>query len=205
MKKVLLLWALTGNTLFTSAQCECYTVHGIEIPQDTTGIMRVTFVNTCGNQAYMHGWVITDANDTVARFENCFCGVVLPLGQVVPWDFHTELTALPSLNTLHVSIGYGIGNDVCADVQFADGLGIQQSFVALANVYPNPSRSFVHLDATIGSIVAVSVHTVTGQEVLRINNPAISDINVSRLSIGTYTVRMEMRSGVLIDRQLVIE
>jgi hypothetical protein len=61
------------------------------------------------------------------------------------------------------------------------------------------------LDATIGSIVAVSVHTVTGQEVLRINNPAISDINISRLSIGTYTVRMEMRSGVMIDRKLVIE
>jgi hypothetical protein len=126
---------------------------------------------------------------------------VLPFGQFVSWDFFTDLTVLPPLNTLNVAISNGTLD--CPSVQFAPDVSIEQNSAAQVNVYPNPVNTSLHVDAPSGTIANAVLMDLTGKPVLRVNGPVISTIDVSPLTAGSYI--LELNNGPVRYRKLVIE
>ncbi|MCR6637824.1 MAG: T9SS type A sorting domain-containing protein [Sporocytophaga sp.] len=137
MKKLLLFICTFLSYQLIQAQCNCYDVENIALSNDRNGIMEVTFINTCDNNVYHHGWVISKtSNDTIARFDECLCGAVLPLNTPVSWDFKTKLTSIPPLQELRVSIQNA--NIHCEEVTINQTTAISKSKNKSFKIYPIP-------------------------------------------------------------------
>ncbi|MGV9011112.1 MAG: hypothetical protein ACOH13_00820 [Flavobacteriales bacterium] len=177
----------SGLATTSIAQCECYTVENIEIPLDTTGIMKVTFSNTCDFNVYLSGWVINNVNDTIAAFDECICGSVLPFNTDVSWDFNTSLTALPDINTLHVAITNGTLD--CPAVAFDIENAVAEVKAPGITVTLNSGilQATGHAGSTIRSLEVFDIagHTIRSTS----GNGSDMSLDVSDLSLGLLLVR----------------
>jgi hypothetical protein len=137
MKKLFLFIFTFLSYHLTQAQCNCYLVEDISMSTEQNGIMKITFTNTCDNNVYHQGWVVSKtSNDTIARFDECLCGAVLPLNTPVSWDFKTNLSAIPPLEDLRVSIQNA--NIHCEQVTINQTTTISTSKNKSFKIYPIP-------------------------------------------------------------------
>lgn len=145
MKKLLLFICTFVSYQFSQAQCNCYAVENIAMSTEQEGVMKVTFTNACDNNVYLHGWVINKtSNDTIARFDECWCGLVLPLNTAVSWDFKTALSEVPPLENIRVSISNGTLR--CGDVPINQLTGISKAINKSLRIYPIPFEDKIKVE-----------------------------------------------------------
>lgn len=128
------------------AQCECYTVKKIWIPDDVKNKIYVSFTNKCDNNVYLRFWLIQD-KDTVARYDECLCGVIPIKEPNTVYEFETKLTKLPPLNNLRVAMSNGTLN--CPSIKFSPELFVlstEPQNNSEATIYPNPTDDSVNLE-----------------------------------------------------------
>lgn len=126
------------------AQCECYTVKKIWIPDDVKNKIYADFTNRCDDNVYLNFWIIQD-KDTIARFDWCKCGYIRNNNTII--DFETKLTKLPPLNSLRIALSNGTLN--CPSVKFSPELFVlstEPQKLNEATIYPNPTDDSINLE-----------------------------------------------------------
>ncbi len=72
------------------------------------------------------------------------------------------------------------------------------------NLFPNPTKDKVKIDSPLAN-AQISITNILGIEVKRINHTGISEINVSDLPTGIYTVALISNSKTVQTQKLVID
>jgi len=80
-------------------------------------------------------------------------------------------------------------------------VGIQELDETLFSVYPNPTVSSINVTSAY-KIQSISVHSVVGQEVLKVNGNKGTEmsVNVSNLTNGVYLVKVVTEKGQVVKR-----
>jgi hypothetical protein len=71
-------------------------------------------------------------------------------------------------------------------------------------LFPNPAKDKIKIDSQIAN-AQISITNILGMEVKRVNHNGISEINVSDLPTGVYTIALVANSKVLQTQKLVID
>ncbi|MCX7986793.1 MAG: T9SS type A sorting domain-containing protein [Bacteroidales bacterium] len=100
--------------------------------------------------------------------------------------FYSNTNNLPDDNLI------AFGDDVF-NLSQATGNGVGNAVITKATIYPNPAGRFVHVKAA-RPISSISIYTITGQLVNRIQNPS-STIEIGYLNSGSYLIVIEDSNG----------
>jgi hypothetical protein len=68
------------------------------------------------------------------------------------------------------------------------------------SIYPNPAKESINIISG-QSINSITVYSLTGQEMIKLNNT--KTVDVSGLAAGSYTLRIVSESGVAVERVVV--
>lgn len=84
------------------------------------------------------------------------------------------------------------------------GVGIDNVEAAQINLYPNPTVKKLNIEAA-ENIETVVIYNMIGQQVMKLHNlGAQNSIDMTALSNGTYTMRIDLQNGQCINRKFVI-
>ncbi len=155
--------------------------------------VRVTFYN--GESEFSsHEWF------TAENFEE-WTLITIPLTQNEPVLTHAKISVIAEVGDL-------IAGDAIISVD-AMGFGITNGINTRPDlslsVYPNPANQSITIDNASGEITNISVHDITGRLVKQSTvNTAVTQLDVSALPIGVYTVLANLRDGNSSIQKLVI-
>lgn len=138
---LLMVILLTNHSL--KAQCDCYTVNKIWIPENTSNIVNITFSNTCGEYAYLQFFLIQN-RDTLARFDKCYCGYIDKKGYTTTYELATNIKFLPPINSLRVTF-----DNRCPSIKFSPELFVlstEPQNNSEVTMYPNPTDDSINLE-----------------------------------------------------------
>lgn len=100
----------------------------------------------------------------------------------------SESVCLEASNTLNANNKYDVTVVPCTT-------GIEELYEKVFNIYPNPVVSNIYFDGS-GNISKVSIHTLTGSEVLQLNSSEqIKSLNVTSLKPGVYFMHIYFANG----------
>lgn len=69
------------------------------------------------------------------------------------------------------------------------------------NIFPNPSSDKIYLDLGSVAVVNLVIYDILGSEIMSIQNYINkSEIDISTLFIGTYTIQVQTRTGSISQR-----
>jgi PKD repeat protein len=80
------------------------------------------------------------------------------------------------------------------------GVGIQNNFESIINLFPNPSTGIIYVDAANVGNVSIEVIDLQGRKLYDVSNLDLSqkaEINLSNLEKGNYFVRIISKSGTI--------
>ena len=86
----------------------------------------------------------------------------------------------------------GISEDMVWTAVYAETEGIETAAMSALNVYPNPTRDMVRVNGV--SVNSLEVLDITGRIVMK--NEGMNTINISNLSNGIYTLRINAAEGI---------
>lgn len=154
-----------------------------------------------------------NAGDTAVLYPTCTSGATYK------WTYGSQTSTadtliIPNLPgstnldvTLEASINYPANNIVCHDtswITIVTFVGIDDVPTTEVSLYPNPTVGLLNIESA-ESIREVSVYNALGQQVLnnyiRANK---SQMNLSNLSKGNYTMRIVLQNGETVVRKFVI-
>jgi Secretion system C-terminal sorting domain len=193
---LLIFILLTNHSL--KAQCDCYTINKIWIPENSKGVINVNFINSCSKTAYLNFWLIQE-KDTIARFDRCNCGVI-PINQVgKTYELETVLTVLPPLNTLRLSIGPG---NFCPSIKFSPELFVlatEEEAINELKIYPNPTDDSINLE-NIPFNTAVQLFNLQGVFLQEWILREKQKISLKSYPLGTYLLKYQIGNQAVIKK-----
>lgn len=93
--------------------------------------------------------------------------------------------------------GYGRITILC-------NVGIENAETAKVNLYPNPTTDVLHIDCE-ETISNVAIFNALGQRMMVSNQQGNAIVmNLSALTKGTYTMRIELENGSVINRKFIV-
>ncbi|MBL7944114.1 MAG: S8 family serine peptidase, partial [Flavobacteriales bacterium] len=97
---------------------------------------------------------------------------------------------------------YGETEDYCIDVLSS---GVNENETSSVAIWPIPAADVLNLMAT-ERIANLEVYDVAGRSVLKLSNlPALVQMDISSLRSGTYEARMQLASGAMVTRSLLVK
>jgi hypothetical protein len=88
-----------------------------------------------------------------------------------------------------------------------DTYGVDENPAGLAcRLFPNPTHDILAIETNI-TIETVNIYSYTGKLIQSVfgKQSNLLQVNVSSLKSGIYVVKMELESGMIISRKLIIE
>ena len=87
---------------------------------------------------------------------------------------------------------------------FDFGTSVEVTKPINTSIFPNPSSEKISLDLGFVEIADLVIYDILGNEVMTIlNYTNKSEIDISSLSIGTYTIQIQTSTGSISQRLLV--
>jgi hypothetical protein len=143
---IIIVVFLLMNSFLAKAQCDCYSINKIWIPENVKNEIHVSFTNICDQNVYLQFWLIQD-KDTIARYDFCRCGSIPTREPDTIYEFETVLTKLPPINSLRVAISNGTLK--CPSIKFSPALLVlsnQEEAAKQVKIYPNPTDDLINLE-----------------------------------------------------------
>jgi hypothetical protein len=199
MKNSIIFFALLlMNTFLAKAQCDCYSINKIWIPENIKNEIHVSFTNKCDQNAYLQFWLIQD-KDTIARYDYCRCGYIPIKEPNTIYELETILTKLPVINSLRVALSNGTLK--CPSIKFSQDLLVlsNEESIKQATIYPNPTDDSINLE-NIPYNTNVQLYDLQGIFLQEWIFHQKQKISLKSYPIGVYLFRYQINNHTIIHK-----
>jgi hypothetical protein len=146
----------------------------------------------------------------VSIYKGIFGLMVSPTLVVLDTVVSDEYSFIPPIDTVYtwrvqaitdISESYILSNCLLFKI---GGTSVEDTQPINTSIFPNPSSEKISLDLGGMAVADLAVYDILGNEIMSIPNYTNkSEIDISTLSIGTYTIQIQTKTGSISQRLLV--
>ena len=137
----------------------------------------------------------------------------MPLNDTRAFELYTNITALPPINTLRVSLGHYITDIMCDNIPFIATLGVEkiENKTTIVDLFPNPFSSvgifIISGDVSKSQNLSLVIRNIEGKEVHRIDALSSNEISIdcSTFFHGIYFYQLADQHGSLATGKFIIQ